>query len=438
MKRFSLRKLAIKLCALGIAAVSAQANASGFQLWEQDAASIGNFHAGYAAAANDASSAFYNPAGLTRLNHKQVIFGGGSIVTSFKYRGTVAVNTLANSTPQGVTAQGGLFKTIPMLHYVAPINDRFSFGLSVVVPFGLATNYGNSTIMRYAATESSVMVVDTSPVIAYKVNKKLSIGAGPDFQYMKGEFDQVGTLSGRELDSDGVNSASGTAYGYHGGLLYQFNKDARVGLSYHSQVVHHLTGTSKFTGPLADFFGGPIRSSRAKVNVTLPPYTALSGYYRVHPKAAIMASVIYTQWNTIQNLVMQNVAGLDDNLQPSTNIVAIIPQHFKNTYNVSVGTDYFLTDKVTLRGGLGYDETPVRNDYRNVRLPDNDRYVLALGGHYQATKVIGFDVSWAHFFINEARVNPPIQVTGAEQVTTDGNVVGGADVLAAQIVWDIN
>lgn len=438
MKRIHMRKLIVELCALGVSVFAVHAHASGFQLWEQDAASIGNFHAGYAASANDASTAFYNPAGMTRLDHKQVILGGAAIVTSFKYSGTISVNTLSNSTPQSVTAQGGLFKTVPMFHYVAPINDKFSFGLSVVVPFGLATNYGNSTILRYAATESSVLVVDTSPVIAYKVNKKLSIGAGPDIQYMKGEFDQVGTLGGRELDSDGINSADGTGYGYHAGILYEVNNDSRVGLSYHSQVVHHLTGTSKFTGPLADFFGGPIRSARAKVDLKLPPYTALSAYYRVHPKTAIMGSVIYTQWNTIQNLIMQNIAGLDDSLNPSTNIVATLPQHFRNTYNVSVGADYFLTDDVTLRGGIGYDESPVRDAYRNVRLPDKDRYVLALGGHYQATKIIGFDVSWAHFFINQAKINPPVQVTGAEQIQTNGNVNGGGDVLAGQIVWDID
>lgn len=439
MKRINLRSIAIKLCAFSIAAVSAQANASGFQLWEQDAASIGNFHAGYAAKAEDASTAFYNPAGLSRLDHKQVIFGATAIAPSFKYKGNVSLNVINNFELLPTVAQGGVFKTVPMFHYAAPINDRIGFGLSIVVPFGLATNYGQSTPMRYAATESSVFVVDTSPVISYKVTKDLSVGAGPDFQYMQGEFDQIGTYSGKRYDSDGVNKATGTAWGYHAGLLYQLNKDARVGLSYHSQVVHHLSGTSDFTGPLADdLAGGPIYSNRASVDVTLPPYTALSAYYHVRPKLALMGSVIYTQWSTIQNLILKNVSGINADGERSTDITAVLPENFKNSYNVSLGADYFLSDDITLRTGIGYDQTPTSDAYRNARLPDNNRYVIALGGHYQATKTVGFDVSWAHFFIKEAVVNPPKQTTGLEEINLDGKVKGGADVLSGQIVWNIN
>ena len=211
-------------------------------------------------------------------------------------------------------------------------------------------------------------------------------------------------------------------------------------MSYHSQVVHHLTGNSSFTGPLADALDANIHSRRTKVNITLPPYTALSGYRRMYPNLALMASVIYTQWHTIQNLVLQNVAGIeldDDVPTPSTNIVVIIPQHLRNTWNFTVGVDYFLTDQITLRGGVGYDQTPVRFAYRNVQMPDNNRYVIALGGHYQATSAIGLDLGWMHLFFNKAHISPPPQVTGAEVGITNGSVKGGADVLSGQLTWDI-
>lgn len=440
MNRFQLHKLAAALSVTGLLAFSSHAMASAFQLWEQDAASIGNYHAGYAAAAYDASTAFYNPAGLIRFKNQQVVFAGNGVVTSFKYQGTVGVNTIDDGTPQSVTAQGGNPAFVPALHYVAPLSEVVTFGFSVDVPFGLKTNYGKNTALKYASTETSVKVIDISPVLTFKLAEKLSFGLGPDVQVMKGEFSQVGTNGVIEWDSDGINSASDTAYGMHAGILYEVNESSRVGLSYHSQVVHHLTGNSSFSGPLVrealEIPSGTITNRRTKLNITLPPYTALSAYHKLNPSVAVMGSVIYTQWNTLQNLVLHNVTGIQD-LAASTNIIVTVPMHFHNTFNFSVGTDYIATEKITLRGGLGYDQTPVSNTYRNAMLPDNNRYVIALGGHYQTTSTIGFDVGWEHLFIKQARVNPPPQVTGDQIVTTNGNVSGGADVFAAQVVWDL-
>lgn len=437
MNRFTVRKLVTALSLSGMFAFSSHAMASAFQLWEQDAATVGNYHAGYAAAAYDASTAFYNPAGLSRFKEQQLVVSGDNIFTSFKYRGTVNVNTInAGLTPMPVTAQGGNYGLVPALHYVAPLSDIVAFGLSVDVPFGLMVNYGQQTLLRYANTTTSVRVIDISPVLSFKVNNYFSFGFGPDIQVMKGEFNSVGTMGGGISDSDGINRANDTGYGMHAGIMYELDENTRFGLSYHSQAVHHLTGTSTFRGPLA----GPnnfIRSSTAKVNLTLPPYTALSAYHKINPKVAVMGSVIYTQWSTIQNLVLQNVAGLDAMSNPSTNIVVTIPQHFRNTYNVSVGADYFIADTVTLRGGLGFDQTPMQNAYRNTALPDNTRYALAIGSHIQSTPTIGFDIGWTHLFMHKAHVIPPLQVTGAQTVALNGSVTGSADVLAVQLVWDM-
>lgn len=441
-----MRPLVKLISTAGVAALSTQAVASAFQLWEQDAASIGNYHAGYAAEAADASTAFYNPAGITRFTNQQIVFSGAAVTANVKYRGTVDITytdpSLPTNGPQTVTSQGGTIAFIPAFHYVTPLTDWLGFGFSVDVPFGSKLDYGSSTALRYISTKTSVSVIDVSPSLGMKITDKASIGFGPDVQFMKGEFNQVGTFLDDSFDSDGINTANDTAYGYHLGGLYEFTPDSRVGLSYHSQAVHHLTGTSTFSGPFPQALTDhDVNSSRAKLNMTLPPYTALSFYHRLHPKLAVMASAIYTQWKTIQYLVLQNVAGvvIDDASNPvaSTNIIVTIPQHFHNTWNFSVGADYDLTDTMTLRSGIGYDQTPVKNAYRNVQMPDNDRYVIALGGHYQATKAVGFDLSWMHVFFNKAHVSPPPQVTGAEIGTTNGSVTGGADVFGAQITWNL-
>lgn len=438
MKRFVLRKLMTAMCAVGIVAVSVDAAASGFQLWEQDGASVSTYHAGYAAEANDASIAFYNPAGIIRIKNQQLVISSDAVMTDFKYVGTVAVNTILAGAPRPVTAQGGNFNLIPAMHYVAPITDWLGFGFSVGVPFGLKTTYGRKTILQYAATTTAANVIDISPSLGVLVSDRTSVGFGLDIQRMYAEFDQVGGIGFPTVNAEGVNKkANDTRYGYHVGALYQFTPDSRAGLSYHSQVAHHLTGTSSFVGQLAtDFNGGPF-SSQGYANVRLPPYTALSVYHKLLPKLALMGSAIYTQWGVDRILIIHNVSGIQ-NLEPSGNITVTVPQYYHNTWNFSVGANYEATDKISIRGGVGYDESPIVRAYRNVTLPDNDRIAVAMGGHYQSSPALGFDLGWTHLFINQASIYPPPLTTGDQTVTTVGSVNGGADVLAAQMTWNIN
>lgn len=440
MKRFVTRPLIAMLCAAGALGLSSQAIASAFQIWEQDGASIGLYHAGYAAAAEDASTGFYNPAGLTRFQNQQLVVGADAVMSNFKYRGSLTLFTpfLPDGQPYtSITAQGGQFGIVPDLHYVAPLNEALAFGFDIVVPFGLESNYGTTTPLRYAGTLSSITVVDISPSLALKINDKASVGFGFDIQRAYAEFNQVGTSSTPDFDTTSTNKANDTGYGFHAGVLYQFTPDSRVGLSYHSQVVHHLSGSSHFVGTLADYLNnGPLISHHAVANLTLPPYTALSGYHKITPQVALLGSVIYTQWNTFQTLQLQNVAGVYQ-FEPSNNILVSIPEHYTNSWNFSVGSEYYVTPDVTLRGGVGYDQTPVKDQYRNIQLPDNNRYVFAVGGHYQATKSVGLDLGYTHLFMHKAHVAPPIQVTGDQSVATNGSVVGGADVIGGQVVWDI-
>ncbi|MDR3491772.1 MAG: outer membrane protein transport protein [Gammaproteobacteria bacterium] len=438
-KRFAVKKLLQLMCVGGVLGLSSGSFASGFQLWEQDGASIGDYHAGRSAQANDASTSWYNPAGITRFNHQQIVFGDVAILSDFRYKGTVALNTLT-SLPPNATAQGGGFTNVPDLHYVSPINDKIGFGFSIVAPFGLKTEYGRTSSLRYAAISSQIRVVDISPAFAVNLAKNFSVGLGLDWQRASAQFSFQGALGalGPNSDTESMTKGRSIGYGLHGGMLYQFIPSTRVGLAYNSQVVHHLRGTSKATGPVANFFNkGPIVSTNALVALTLPAYTTLSLYHQLNPQWALMGSAIFTQWTVFKRIRIQNFSGVQSSAA-SNKIIVNIPASYKNTWNFSVGSEYAATEKFTLRSGVGFDESPVPTKYRNVQIPDNNRYALALGGHYQATKTIGFDMGWTHlFFPNKTTVNPPPQPAGSVVVTTNGLENGSADVLGAQVTWDI-
>lgn len=451
IKRFAIRQLFHLMCVGGVLVLSSNAMASAFQLWEQDGASVGDYHAGRAARADDASTSYYNPAGIIRIKNQQLVIGDVGVLTDIKYRGTVSTNTFQGGAPQKVTAQGGSFSQIPDFHYVAPITDYLGFGLSVAAPFGLKTDYGRTTALRYTATMSQLQVVDLSPALGLSLNKQFSIGAGLDIQRMSAEFNQVGTL-GFGTDTDSINKGWDTAWGFHVGGLYQFLPSTRFGVAYNSQVVHHIRGTSKFIGPVANVANelaglpaGAIVSDEANAHVTLPPFTTLSAYHDLNASWAIMATAIYTQWSVFKNLTLKDVASVAEVGSPfgpipapSRNTTVSIPEHYHNTWNVSLGTDYHATDKLTLRSGVGYDQSPSSDRYRNVQVPDKDRYAVALGGHFQATKTLGFDLGWTHLFVfGTTIINPPAQQAGPQITATNGKTKMSADIFGAQFTWNI-
>src|SRR3990167_4562303 len=191
-KQLTAKWLFLSIIATSAVSFTNQLLAAGYQLWEQDGASIGNYHAGRAAIAEDASTAFYNPAGLVRIPNQEVVLGVVPIMTGIQFRGTVETSTLGTGAVP-TTVQGGTYNTVPNLHYAAPIADRLVFGLSLISPFGLNVNYGSSTNMRYALILGSLKVVDLAPALALKITDQWSFGVGVDIEHGNAQFDAVAT-----------------------------------------------------------------------------------------------------------------------------------------------------------------------------------------------------------------------------------------------------
>lgn len=439
--KYQTKKIFIALSAAGVFFNYVDAYAGAFQLWEQDGASVGNYHAGRAVSAEDASTAYYNPAGLVRIHNQQMVFGLDPILTNFKFRGTVNLLAPSSSSPTGpqpTVAQGGGFNLAPSLNYAAPINERIVFGLSVVSPFGLETNYGKTTYAQYAATKTFLFLFDIAPSLGIKLTDHWSVGLGLDAEHARAEFDLMTALStnvaGTRTTSENVGDSWG--YGYHLGAMYQFNEDARVGLAYHSKITQHMQGSSKYFGPLANRRHVP-ESTHLRTHITLPATTTLSGFQKLNSTWDVMGTVIYTQWSELQNVVLQNVAGITPALAGSDSIIVVVPEHYHNSWNFSVGANYHLNEQWLFRTGIGYDQSPANDRYRNLALPDSDRIAVAFGTHYQMSEALGFDFGWTHIFAMNTRINNLHQQDGAQQTWVNGSVQSSADVFGFQVKWDI-
>ena len=440
--------------------------AGGFSLYtEGSAAAVGNYAAGVAAEAVDATIGWYNPAGLVRVKKQEAVVSGVGVFPSTKLSGT-STYTTESLPPYQQTfkdLQGGKDALVPALHYVKPLNNRSAFGLSIVSPFGLSTSWGDTSPVRYAATLTKLITMTVSPELSGQATDNFSVGAGLDFQWARVNFDSVlGSPAALQylesfnplvtptlLDSTTNNQGHSFGIGFHAGVLGTFNDShTRVGLNYQSNISHTFHGTSALAGGLADpdsISGDPDAINPQSVfksntlytkPVDLPDILTLSGYQDVNAKLALLGSLVFSGWSSFKSINLYNVAAFSSETGMPALVNSSATENYRDTWRFALGANYRVNDLWMMRVGGGYDQTPTVKAERDIRLPDADRIALSVGSHYQLKPSIGLDIGYTYLFAaTNANVNKTqaLGTSSSYNVTAQGKV--HAQLAALQIVW---
>lgn len=427
-KQFGYKQLLSIIATGAVASTSMLAHAAGFQIQEQNVTNLGYAYAGTAALAEDASTAFYNSAGLARLCNEQIV--GSAIYIAPHNRLTT---TSATTTTGALDIGAGGYTRVrgdavsAAVHYFGRINDCWTFGLSLASPFGLKTNYVSDSIPRYTSTRAELRSYDIAPSLAYCFGNGLSVGIGPDFVYVQTRLDTAVGAGTAAFDGYLWNTVSRWAYGGHVGALWQISDCTRIGVNYRSQLKVKGKGDSN---QLA-FVGGPQLNQAVRATVTLPETAVISLYQQFGDCWAILADAQWTRWKRIQNLVLS----FENGGRLST------PLNFKDTWRFAVGTHYKFNDCFLFRIGAAYDESPVRDGFRTAQVPDSNRYWLGLGGRFCLCKGLSLDVGYAHLFFKKGyiaqsapRATLPTTQTAQRLV---GNYKARADLVGIQLSWDL-
>lgn len=395
-----------------LTAMSGHAAASGFQLMEQNASGLGNAYAGQAAAAENASTIFFNPAGMTYLPGRQVSGTVSLIRPSAKF-----TNSGASAAPAGLTSPGGnggdvgSLAALPTGYVSWQLNPRLWLGLGITVPFGLSTEYNAGWVGRFQSRKSEIKTTDINPSIAFKLNDVVSLGAG--FSYQKVNVDvSRSAFTGVERASK-VDLDDNDSYGFNLGAMFKISPATRIGLSYRSTVEHDLKGTASIAG---------IGGATVKANVKLPDTLSWAIAHQATPKLELLSDLTYTRWSEIKRVpVITTSAGLASLGIASGSALDTFDFQFKNTYRIGVGANYKLQNDFTLKLGVAYDESPVSAQFRTVTLPDNDRLWFSIGGKYQVNKQATVDFGYAYLYVQDASINSR---KGVGASPFQGNVVG--------------
>jgi long-chain fatty acid transport protein len=379
------------------------AHAAGFALVEQNASGLGNAYAGAAAVAQDASTIFFNPAGMTLLPDRQVVMAGHLIKPKAEFSGEVEA-PFPVSGGQGGDAGG--WALVPNAYYAFRLTPDVHLGVGLNAPFGLKTEYDSGWLGRYQAIKSEVKTININPSIAYKVSDTLSLGAGLNVQWVEATLtNRIPTLGQPLVTIKGDDYG----WGYNLGVLWQATSVTRIGLSYRSEVGYTLEGTASTSDPAV--FNGPVTA-----DITLPDSASLSLFHKLSPQWDLLADVTWTGWSDFDDLPIQGTVN------------KTIPENWEDILRYSLGATWHMSEKLSLRGGIAYDEAPVSDIYRTPRIPDGARTWVAVGGQYRLSARSALDFGYAHLFINA----PGLQSVD-NGTTLNGTYEASVDILSAQL-----
>jgi len=416
----------IRACvAAALAGCSAGAFASGFQLMEQNASGLGNAYAGQSAAAENASTIFYNPAGMAYLPGKQVSVSLSAIRPSaqFSNSGSSAPPPLNPLGDNGGDAGG--WNYLPTGYFSLQITPQVWAGIGLTSPFGLKTEYDPTFIGRFQSQMAQLTTYDVNPSIAYKINDVVSLGAGVSYQHAKLTLDRSFSLV---VASTAENvSLDDNAWGWNVGAMFNLAPTTRLGLSYRSAISYNLTGTVNVAGVAA-----PSASLAAK----LPDTASAALSHQFNEQWQLLGDVTWTHWSTIQNvpLVLTSTSALG----AAGTVGDILSLGFSNSYRVGLGVNYRWTERFMLKFGAAYDTTPVPSFLqRTVFLPDTNRAWLSIGAKYQFNKQSTLDYGYAHLFMNDAGTyqNKGVAVAPGQQGIVSGVYTEKVDIISIQYTY---
>lgn len=371
--------------------LSSLSHAAGFALYEFSAR--GNSLGGaMVARADDASAVAWNPAGITQLEGAQAMAGATLIYPRAKIEAG------------GDSEQGSSNPWYPPhAYYTQQINDDLWFGVGSFSRFGLASEYDREWFGRYNNVRTAIKSVSLNPVLAYKLDKRFSLAAGPEIMWF--EFSQkkntpnpLVAAAARTPENDVNAKLLGDSWGV--GLTLAAHAMPtdwlKLGFTYRSQMKQYLRGRATFdrsSVPVTAATASWYPDTDAKGRIILPDMFFFGAEFTPFEDLSAEIGFVYTRWSTYKSL---NIKYATEFLPGRDSTFA--RKSWSDVWRFNVGLEYALTDNWDLRGGYVYDESPVNDDYADYLVPTNDRQIFSggLGWHNDQWSV---DASYSYLWI---------------------------------------
>lgn len=421
-----MRKAQQRLWLLGTAAIGALAAANtamagGFEVREQSAFFQGTAFAGTAAGGSSLSSVFWNPAtsyiagdGITTDSNYSLILPEmnvrGDLITS----GGVPV-------PGDNTVDLGRDAVVPASYAAYRINDKLVAAVAMNGQYGLTTKPDNVNWAgsRLAQT-SKIFSLNLNPSLSYQITPGVTVGVGLQVQYFELKTLRTALYNGNDADDIGVG---GTA-----GINITPFRGTSIGLGYRSQIEHDIKG---------DFDSNTFLIPSGDLSATLktPDKVTLSIRQDLAPNARVFGTVEWTNWSVLGEVPVSIPGPV---LIPGA-APAALNANWEDGWLYSIGGEYDVSPKLSLRAGVAYEESPIQDDTsRLIQLPDADRIWASIGATYNWSESTKINVAYSHVWVEDAGIDRD-SLVGPSGGTFDGRAEdNGADIISVGLTTKLD
>lgn len=414
------------------------ATAASFQILEQSPAHLGTAFAGTGSNINDASTVFFNPAAMGKLDSRAFTLGGNAIFTRAKFNDEGSTTGAIN----GKTDEIGY---VPNIYYVQPLTERLTFGVGINAPYGIASKYRDDWVGRYLATHSELEVINVNATFALDISDTLSIGAGINYQQaevtLQSKVDStLGVAPSPATDSHARIKGDDDALAADLSVYFAPSERTRLGVVWRQGGKFHLEGDARFTpgsncapgqgyptgappapttgtlcaGTLAAQGGAARADFRLPDTITVSATRQLTDYWWLH------GDIAWTEWSSIQAVDIINTA---NNVQ-----VSQLELLYDDTMRYALGFTHKSDCPWTWRFGIAFDEAPqTRPHINNPRIPDQDRLWLSAGFNYAFSEQMSLDLGYTYIKVDKTRIDNTNPQTGhhvAGHFDSNLNIVG--------------
>jgi long-chain fatty acid transport protein len=325
----------------------------------------------------DASSVFHNPGAMTFQEFSQIsagmVFSSPSTSYLSPYSGNYdAANQLY--TPFHVYGLGIL-------------NEKSAVGISINTPYHIRSKWDSDWPGKYIVTQANSKAVYYQPTYSYKLSETFGAGIGAIVAYGRTQMTKSLPTASQQGDIEMELDGKSLGFGFNVGMFWQPSDEFSAGLNYRSAVKMNVNkGEASFSNvPLSETSAYP-DGAGFETSYTLPSMATIGATVRVTRELHVCADISYTFWSVYDTLSFEfsNTPSLDFG----------IGRFYDNSFAFRVGAQYKASDRIDLRAGAAFDQTPVPYDHLSPDDPDNDRFMFSLGGTVRFGEKVSVDLAY--------------------------------------------
>lgn len=401
------------------------AQAGGFATRDQSAVGEGMAFAGEGTPGMGLSAMFWNPAAVTQVKSWGV---EGDVSVAFP-RATITTNTAitspsietlnsCNGGPVTCDQTGNIGKdwVTPAFYGAYHVAPDWYLGVSVTSPFGMRTQIpgtGNPPApLSYAAqqlgTGAQIGSVDVNPVLGWKASNAISLAIGPQFLWWRNDFDRdiISLFSGGGANLEAMIATRTHAFGVGltAGITYTPSPATEIALGYRSQVRLDLNGQINIPPSLALLAAPPTApfsgtAPSVTSTMTLPDQVNLGARQRIGDAWTLLGTVEWTHWRMTQGTPFIYTNGPAPGAIGDTLFLG-----YRDGWYLSAGAEYRASASTTLRGGIGYDHSPVNGTMGWLAIPGANSVTASLGLSQKLTDRLTFDIGYSYKWIADQQI----------------------------------